>query len=201
MVSRVSQLQALLDPGSPVRSLGSLPTTPTSQYCLLLPCFKNGPPSLLWQAGPLQAQETYSHIYVLSANTSEGESQWSSLAPSQTLGSRGALNDPAFLHMPRPNQVIVSRRMGHCGWPTCPSQRVGPPDARPTIDKKWKRIAAYVRQTQLNSSLTRFLARFEGRTLGTPTVKGWTELGKETEECEGGSGRNKVFKGERSSTR
>lgn len=94
----------------------------------------------------------------------------------------------------RPNQVIVARRMGHCGWPACPSQWVGPPDAHPTVDKKWKRTGDYVRQTKLNSSLTRFIARFEGRSLRTATVKGWTELGKETEEREGGSGRNRVFK-------
>lgn len=73
------------------------------------------------------------------------------------LGRWGGLNDPAFLHMPRPNQVIVSRRMGHCGWPTCPSQWVGPSDAHPTIDKKWKRIDRSICQTDTIKSITHSL--------------------------------------------
>lgn len=79
------QLQALLDPGFPIISLNYLPSSPISQYCLLLPFFKKRA-SFSPIADRLSPVPGKIHIYLLSANASEGESQRSPLPPSQSQG-------------------------------------------------------------------------------------------------------------------
>lgn len=58
--------------GSQLMPLGHLPTTPISQFCLLLPFFKSGPPSVPWQQA-LSSPRKEAHTFTFHQPTLQKE--------------------------------------------------------------------------------------------------------------------------------